>query len=50
MAQKYGVPIFKIGVVQGRSLVINGNNFGINLTLSEIEAKYKGAIPCLMKG
>ncbi|MGI6224787.1 MAG: phosphoribosylformylglycinamidine synthase subunit PurL [Peptococcales bacterium] len=50
VAQKYGVPFTKLGVVQGKSLVINGNDFVINLTLNEIEAKFKGAIPCLMKG
>jgi phosphoribosylformylglycinamidine synthase len=50
VTQRYGVPLSKLGVVQGKSLVINGDSFTINLTLNEIEAKYKGAIPCLMKG
>lgn len=50
LAQKYHVPFTKLGVVQGKSLVINGSDFTINLTLNEIEAKFKGAIPCLMKG
>ncbi|KJS20801.1 MAG: phosphoribosylformylglycinamidine synthase [Clostridiaceae bacterium BRH_c20a] len=50
MAQSHSLAISKLGVVQGKSLVINGNSFTINLTLNEIEARYKGAIPCLMKG
>ncbi|KJS84788.1 MAG: phosphoribosylformylglycinamidine synthase [Peptococcaceae bacterium BICA1-8] len=50
MAQSHSLPITKLGVAQGKSLVINGNSFTINLTLNEIEARYKGAIPCLMKG
>ncbi|MFZ5944378.1 MAG: phosphoribosylformylglycinamidine synthase subunit PurL [Bacillota bacterium] len=50
IVEKHAVPLTKLGVVQGKSLVINGEKFTINLSLNEIESRHKGAIPCLMKG
>jgi phosphoribosylformylglycinamidine synthase len=49
ITNKYAVPMSKLGIVQGKSLVINGKGFSIDLPLKEIEARYKGAIPCLMR-
>lgn len=49
IGKKYSVPVTQIGVVGGKSLIIKGNDFAIDLSLKELEEKYKGAIPCLMK-